>query len=250
VRAFLAAVSFLTRVPVGIVGQFDHVDVGRAAAFFPWVGALIGAAQACVIMLGALIGFSPVMQGVCAVSVMVLLTGALHQDALADMADGFAGARTKPDVLRVMRDPAVGSFGAVTLILAFALRIGALTLLIEHGWATKWLIAATALSRWAPVKLAWWLPYAHDGGGLGQAMTNHVRLPQLIGASMSAVVLAGLSLGRYAGLSVLAVVATCTFVGSWSRSKIGGVTGDVLGGATEACEILVLVLGAALAGWT
>ena len=121
----LAAVSFLTRVPVATGRSVCATDIGKSARWFPLVGALIGCV--CVIVLRV---FSPVFPAlVVAVLVLVaeaLLTGALHLDGLADMADGFGGGRNREDVLRIMQDPHIGAFGVLGLALVLMLKIASL----------------------------------------------------------------------------------------------------------------------------
>jgi cobalamin 5'-phosphate synthase/cobalamin synthase len=233
VRRLLAAVAFLTRVPVPIA--FDQRDVGRAALAFPLVGALLGGATAG--LARALHPLPPALAAVLLVAFAALATGALHLDGLADSADGFGGGRTRDDVLRIMRDHAIGAYGAVALILLIGVKVTALASLLDD-WRP--LVLAPALGRWASVPLGRALPYARrEGlGGIGA----HVGAVEVIGATAIAIALA-VGAGGWRGGACLGAVTLASVAGAivcWR--KIGGVTGDTLGANTELCEALVYIL--------
>src|SRR5581483_1095828 len=114
-RRLLAALAFLSRLPVPI-GELEAADIGKATLVVP---------------------------------LAALVTGALHLDGLADMADGFGGGRTRDDVLRIMRDHAVGAYGVVAIVLVLAVKIAALSALIGAGDGWRALVVAAALSRWS-----------------------------------------------------------------------------------------------------
>src|SRR5258706_378737 len=120
-KPLLAAIAFLTRIPVPSQWSFDAADVGRATRWFPLIGALIGIAY--YLAFRALSPFlSPLVIGLMLVGLEAILTGALHLDGLADTADGFGGGSTREDVLRIMRDHAIGSYGAIALILLVSVK--------------------------------------------------------------------------------------------------------------------------------
>ncbi len=250
-RRLLAAIAFLTRIPIRAEPPLDGRDVGRATPFFPLVGALVGACQAGVILLIATglamfeLALPDVVAALLAVGTLLLLTGALHQDALADMADGFGGGHTREDVLRIMRDHVIGAYGAVALIVGLGLRIAALTYLIASGQAVAWLIAAGALSRWASTMLGAVLPYARTGGGMGSAVTDHVGAAELVGASVCAIGLSVYFVGvSHAIIAAILAAVIAVEIARRCAKRIGGVTGDTLGATTEIAEVMVLVLGA------
>jgi len=217
-------------------------------------GALIGGLQA-----GAVWAFSSRMPApLTAALVLVLsalLTGAPHLDGLADMADGFGGGRTREDVLRIMRDHAIGAYGAVALILLLAVRAAALTALIGAHHAEPTLIIAASLARWTAVPLGRFLPYARgrdpnsdsaQPGGLGAALTDHVGPTELLGATFFAGAVA-IGLGGTQGAIAWGAVALFTFgLGRECANRIGGVTGDTMGACTELCEALVYVVAVAI----
>jgi adenosylcobinamide-GDP ribazoletransferase len=244
-RAAAGALTFLTRVPLARVVAVDGADVARASVLFPVVGAGVGALGGAVALLAAhaLPAFTA---AALACAATVLVTGALHVDALADTADA-AGTSTRERALEVMRDSRIGSFGASALVLDLLIKVGALTTLVDRGGVLAAFVAAGALSRASALVLAARLPYPRAGGGPGSVLTGRV-------ASVAAVVAVALGVG-------LAVVATGTdalplagaaagvalLLGLVYRVWLGGATGDCLGAATELIETTVLVVAAGLA---
>jgi cobalamin 5'-phosphate synthase/cobalamin synthase len=240
-----AAVAFLTRLPVPSRPAFDGADVGRATLLFPLVGALLGGVLA---LLAAALGprLPPLVAALLVIALSALLTGALHLDGLADMADGFGGGHGRDDVLRIMRDHAIGAYGAVALVLVIGVKAAALAALIARGDALGPLVVGPALGRWASVPLARFLPHAREEGGIGSALTLHVGSVELGGATLLAGALA-LALGGVRGLVFWAGVAAATLVnGIVCRRRIGGITGDTMGANTEVCEALVWTLAAGM----
>ena len=149
-RHFLAAIAFLTRIPVPTTYTFYATDAGKSARWFPWVGALIGVTCLCVYR-GLSAFFPASVVAVAIVATETLLTGALHLDGLADMVDGFGGGHSREDVLRIMRDHSIGAFGAVALILVLGLKFASISFLIVQPRGSIYLILAPALARWTIV---------------------------------------------------------------------------------------------------
>lgn len=243
-RRLLHAIAFLTRLPVPGAPIGGGADVGRAALFFPAAGALLGgllalAARALAPRL------PPLPLAALLVALLAALTGALHLDGLADTADGFGGGRTREDVLRIMRDHAVGAYGATALVLVLLLDAALIAALLERGRAAPWLVVVPALARWVPVALSRFLPYARAGGGLGAAVTDHGGALELVGATLLALALA-LGLAGPPGLLAFAAVALLAIThGLACRRRIGGVTGDALGAGVELAQALALLVAVA-----
>lgn len=239
-----AAISFLTRFPVGRA-DFDAADVGRSTVFFPLVGGGLGAGAAGILALGGHV-WPPYVAAGLAVAFLVVATGALHQDALADTVDGLGGTRDRERALEIMRDSRIGAYGALALILAVGLRWGALTEWAGRVDAWAWLVAAGALGRWASLLVGWWLPYARpQGAGLGRAVSDGVGLPQVKGATAVAMLVVACALGRAALGPVLLALIVAAAMGAWMMRRIGGATGDTLGAVTEIVEVTVLLAGLA-----
>ena len=245
IRDLLAAIAFLTRLPVARAFTVDAKQVARSQLWFPLVGALVGAIQAAVFWLVAP-DLPPLVTAVLIVALDAWLTGAMHYDGLADTADGFGGGLTHDDVLRIMRDHAIGSYGAVAVVLAIALKAAAIASFAGLARAIPALIAAPALGRWSAVLLSATQPYARpisdDHPRSVGSPTRFVGRTQLIVATITTLIIAGLC-GLWRGGLALLLVATFSTCWAWRcRRRIGGVTGDTLGAAIEASACLVLLV--------
>jgi adenosylcobinamide-GDP ribazoletransferase len=244
-RSQVAALTFLTRIPFGRWLVLDGDDVARAGPAFPLVGAGIGAALGGI--AAALAGLlSPLLAVALALAAATLLTGALHLDALADTADAL-GARSRERALEIMREHAIGAYGAVAIALDLLIKAGALAALVEHAHVLRLAVAAGALSRATPVLLAAFLRYARPEGGAGASLTQGGRARSLVAAAVALAIAAAV-----AGIDGI-VVAGCVAVvalllGVAFRRWLGGVTGDTLGAAVELSELVVLVAAVALVG--
>jgi adenosylcobinamide-GDP ribazoletransferase len=240
-----AAIALLTRVPVR---SPSTQDLSRAVPWFPVVGAMIGLAVGGAYAGGRLILPAP-LAATLAVGLGVLLTGAFHEDGLADTADALGGGRTREEALRILRDPRLGTFGVTALVLSLVARIAAVASL--SPWvAVSALVGAHALGRAAAVGLLGALPPASEEG-LGAGYGGAVR-----GSGVAT----GLALGLAAGVAAMGLWAIpgvaaaglgAGLVGRLAVKKLGGFTGDVLGAVEQVAEILVLVLAASAAsgGW-
>lgn len=245
-KRLLAAIAFLTRLPAPRNLIFEAGDIGRATIFFPLVGALIGLIQIVALQVFPVAARENTLKAVLIAALLVVVnvfvTGALHLDGLADMADGFGGGRDRARTLEIMRDSVIGSFGAVALILLLILKITAIAALLENAAAWKFLIVAPALGRWATVPLGKFLPYARKSGGLGQSITDFVGWNELVGATfLTAIILFGLLDWQNAAILWLVAVSITVLIGRLCQKKIGGITGDTMGANTEICETAVLL---------
>jgi adenosylcobinamide-GDP ribazoletransferase len=157
------------------------------------------------------------------------------------MSDGFGGGRTRDDVLRIMRDHQIGTYGAIALIMTLLMQISAIAILIDRDVAGRFLVIAPAASRWGMVLLGRRLPYARPDAGLGRALTDHVRDRDLWESTALACAIATV-VARWSGLVSLALTLAVTVaIGFVCWRRIGGVTGDTLGANAVLCETIVLV---------
>jgi adenosylcobinamide-GDP ribazoletransferase len=245
VRRLVVAIAFMTRLPVPGPPPVDAAEVGRAAPFFPLAGALVGGLLALLAWLASP-RLPPMVCAALLVGVLALLTGALHLDGLADMADGFGGGRSREDVLRIMRDHAIGSYGASALVLVLILKVATVAALLTAGIAARWLVIAPVVARWTPVALASCLPYARVEGGLGAAVTDHRSRGSLaVATALAAAVALGLA-GWRGAIALTSVALFAALHGLACRRRIGGVTGDTLGAGVEVAEVLVLFVAVAM----
>jgi cobalamin 5'-phosphate synthase/cobalamin synthase len=260
IAPFFTALAFLTRVPVPNATCTPDA-IGRAAAVFPAIGALAGLLSIAIFEILRRTVMPPALIAVLIVLGGILLTGALHLDGLADTADGFGGGWTRDDVLRIMRDHQIGTFGALALIVTLLLQVVAIATLIERdaasglasGVASHALIVASTVGRWGIVVLGRWLPYARADAGLGRSVTDHVRNRELLvstALTLAIVLLASLltngpgpATGVITGLVSLAAAFVATGLFGWMcRRRIGGITGDTLGADAVLCETLALLV--------
>jgi cobalamin 5'-phosphate synthase/cobalamin synthase len=246
IRQFAAAVSFLTGLPVGSGAVVSAKDVARSAGWFPLAGALIGGFYVAA-LFGFRLIFTPLITSALIAAIGAFLTGALHLDGLADTADGFGAGRTPGETLRIMRDPAIGSYGAVALVLAIILKIAAMYALVDRA-AWRYFVLAPSLARWPLVTLSAALPYARtaeDGSSKG-ALSRLIGRRELIISTAIALFIAALTVRWQAILFYLLIVAVTFLWGLWCMRRIHGITGDTLGAAAEISEIAVLMAAAAL----
>jgi adenosylcobinamide-GDP ribazoletransferase len=242
-RGAAAAVAFLTRVPLPRSLMLTGDDVARSGSWFPLVGAALGSltglvAWACAQALPA------ELAAALAVAALGLLTGGLHFDALADTADA-AGATTRERALEIMRDHAIGSYGALALVVDVVVRVAAISFLVSHGHLVADLAAAGAVSRAAPVAIASVLPYARTSDGLGASLTRG-SVRRALAAGVIALALA-VAVARVTGLEIVGAGALATLAAAviWRR-WLGGVTGDTLGATAELTELVGLVIAVAV----
>jgi len=230
----LLAVAFLTVVPVPLRAA---PPLGAAAPWFSLVGAAVGAIAAGVGYV-ARPALGPTVSAILAVGVLVVLTGALHQDGLADCADGLGARGGGPERrLAVMRDSAIGTFGALALGLWLLLVVSALAGLgREDAFAA--LVVAASSGRWAALLHAVGArPARPDGLGAGFRVTATA-----VGVATVVAVAVAVGLAGVAGLGALGAAAlVAALVSAWSRRALGGRTGDTLGAVVALTEAAVLV---------
>jgi len=211
--------------------------LGAAAAWFALVGAAVGALAGAVAYLTAP-QLGSTVAAILAVAVLVVVTGALHADGLADCADGLGVRGDRARRLAAMRDSAIGTFGALALVLWVLLLVSALGGL-ERGDALRALVVAAALGRWAAVvHAATTGPARADGLGAAFAPGGPALAFATLTAASCALGLAGIVQGAIV-LGSAAVVAGA--VGIWARATLGGLTGDTLGATVTLAEASVAV---------
>lgn len=240
-RPFLTGVMFLTRIPCPTWVGHDSEYLARSTVWFPLIGALVGAWGGAFYLAGRTGWVAPVVAVLLSTAATVWLTGAFHEDALADACDGFGGGWQKDDILRIMKDSRVGSYGVVGLVLVMALKIAALSAL-SPGDALRALVAAHALGRWSSLPLIWRYEYVRETSATGKPFAASVTPARLaIGTGMAALIVVA-ALGTGAIAAVLAVLAVTWIAGRYFRRWIGGITGDCLGAANQVAELSVYLV--------
>ncbi|MDE1570348.1 adenosylcobinamide-GDP ribazoletransferase [Aquabacter sp. P-9] len=247
----LVALRFYTRLPVPILARESDPHAApvlkRIAYAVPLAGAVIGGLGGLVLALGLLLKLPALPAAALAVTAMVLMTGAFHEDGLADTADGFGGGRDRAHRLDIMRDSRIGTFGAAALVLSLLLRVSAIDALVVLAgpWRTIAILAAAgAASRAAGIALLEILePARADGASTAAGRPG----PEgLIAAALSAAILVALLLVPTLGIratfvGLLAPVAALFVMARLSNAKIGGQTGDVAGATQQVAEIAILL---------
>ena len=237
------ALSFLTQIPGGAAAE-DGWRLAESTWAFPLVGAGIGAVAALVLLAAQLSGLGDWPAALLAVLTGLLLTGALHEDGLADAADGLAGGGDRAQKLAIMRDPRHGTWGVLALVLSVGLRAAALAQLGEAVYAGLALVAAHAASRALLPAAMWALPPARDDG-LGAAAGRPSPIA-VVAAALIALAIAMMALGPAHGAIALGLAAAAVSVmAGVARRRIGGYTGDVLGAFQQIGEVVMLLAAAA-----
>jgi len=239
----VAATLFLTRVHLARrLGAPSSLT--RALRAFPLVGAAIGLAAGLVYWLAAIFGLAPLPAALLAIGTTAWLTGALHEDGLADCADGFGGGRDREAKLAIMRDSRIGSYGVLALVIGVGLRATALAGLAPADGVAA-LVAAHAMSRAAmPLLMALLEPARQDGLAAGLGRPSEFVLAQAV---ILGVLLCALVTGPFAAIVALSFAAlVLAGLETLARRHIGGYTGDVLGAAQQVTEIAILLALSAL----
>jgi len=234
-RELETATIFLTRLPLRMA---EPLSLAGAARAFPLVGALVGGIGALAFVLAAGLGLPPIVAALLAVTATIAATGALHEDGLADSADGIFSGAARERVLEIMRDSRIGTFGALALILSVGLRGAALPQVPDAAAA---LIAVHALSRgWLPWLMRRDAPARAGGLAAGAGRPEAAAALWAAGLGLAVAVLA---LGLLAGLMAAALSGLCALgVATLARRRLGGYTGDTLGAAQQAAETGALLL--------
>ncbi len=247
-RDFKLAFGFLTRLPGPFSVPAAPGELGPALRLAPLVGLVVGVAGALAYMLAWVLGLENFISAALAVAATIWITGALHEDGLADVADGFGGAFERSRKLAIMRDSRIGAYGVLALIFSVLLRTGALALISVAAGpeaAMAVLIAAHGLSRGLlPLVMLVLVPARDDG--LAAAAGRPGPADALTGLLLG-LLLAVLAAGGVMGLSLgLAALVAAAVTGLIAVRQIGGYTGDILGAVQQTAEIAVLLAAAAL----
>jgi len=237
---FLSAVQFLTRVPTPSL-PYAPDSLSRAVKYFPVVGALIGGSAA---LLHRLLEphLPRLLTALFIVLYLVLITGGLHEDGLADSADAFCGASNREQILLIMRDSRIGSYGAIALALSLIARVLLLASLPLAAIAT-YLIVAHTLCRWTTLPLSYALP-GTQADGQGVRIARLTSIGTLIGGTLFSFAIPVILMRGRAFAPIASAILVALLNGVYYRRRIGGVTGDCFGATNQLSEIGVYLCGA------
>jgi adenosylcobinamide-GDP ribazoletransferase len=242
-RKFLAAIQFLTRIPVPGSPSTGEADISSSAGFFPAVGLIVGAGG-CLLYYG-LKSFLPL--STCVILVLVysaLITGAFHEDGFADSVDGFGGGWTREQTLGIMRDSRIGTFGALALIFLVLGKYNLLSLL-DGPQFWRWYLFASVASRWSMLPLCLFLVYAREQGQ-GKLVAGRVGLSSALVGTLTVAATALIFPVRAALVALGAACAVPALTGIYYRQRLGGITGDCLGATNQLTEIALYLAAVVL----
>jgi adenosylcobinamide-GDP ribazoletransferase len=238
---WLAAV-LLTRLPLPHLPTRAFATGADAAWAYPLVGLAVGTAGAMTGQVALTLGMPSLACAALALGAMMLVTGGMHEDGLADVFDGFWGGFTPERRLEIMRDSQIGTYGVLALVVVFALRLSAIAALLYTSPLA--LVAAAALSRGIMPLAMHALPHARPDG-----LARSVGRPAF-GTAVSACVIGGagavLCLGAGGLVALIVALGVCGAVMLLAQAKIGGQTGDVLGAVQQLSEVAILLTCTAL----
>jgi adenosylcobinamide-GDP ribazoletransferase len=239
-----AAIFFLTRLRYGPAEPVGGAAIAQAAWAFPIAGIIVAAIGALVYWLAHRVGLPPLPCAALSVAATMLVTGALHEDGLADTVDGFGGGHSREQKLDIMRDSHTGAYGVCALVLAIILRVSALASLATPALVVPALFAAHGAARAVLPVFMLLVPPARSNG---LSATAGQPPPESAGvAAVLGIVILGLCLGFVLGLAALVAVAVVAALLAWlSLTQIDGQTGDVLGAVEQVGEIVVLLVALA-----
>jgi adenosylcobinamide-GDP ribazoletransferase len=233
-RLLLTAVQYFTRIRVPASVGHAQEQLAGAVRYFPAIGLVVGAGGAATLWLAAQVLPAP-LPAILATVVTVLMTGAMHEDGLADTCDGLGGGATRERALEIMKDPRIGVFGAIALILTLLLKVSALSLMPVWS-AMAALVAAHAFSRFCAVLVTFAGRYA---GSLARSRAA----PVVAGVKVGDVLVAALFglpalvlCGRGAIVAVVVALVLLGLLSRWCAQRIGGYTGDTLGATQQITE--------------
>lgn len=241
-QAFWLAVGFLTRIPMLVSIDYSQKLMNQCSVYFPLVGLLLGALYAGLFALLALF-CSPLVSILLVLCFHLFVTGAFHEDGLADSVDALGGGYTVEKRLEIMKDSRIGTYGTVALVLALALKVA---LLVESHHLMLALFLAPALSRQTPLLLMFYLNYVTDPDTSKSKPVaegfSRWRLWcscgfSLLAASVFSAWVPGLWL-----LAPIAVAGVALLWGWYLKRQLGGYTGDALGASVVFSELVLLLL--------
>ena len=234
---FYTALQFYTRIPIPSSVLFTDENLAHSSRYFPLIGILVGVLSALSFYLFTL-AFHPLLALILSLFVSVLLTGALHEDGLADVCDGFGGGNTKDKILEIMRDSRIGTYGFIGLLLAITLKISALNefALLDIPFM---IICGHAISRFAAISFL----YTHDYSSTGQktkseSITKKINATDLCIGAVFGILPLLCFLNPWIFLAIIPVYLSRLLLGSLFVKWIGGFTGDCLGATQQITEVV------------
>lgn len=237
-QVFLLAVGFLSRIPVPADPDFSEDKLNGASRYFPLVGILVAGVSALVFVGAAALFGNQLIAVLLAMVASILLTGGFHEDGFADSCDGFGGGWTPEDVLRIMKDSRIGTYGGVGLILVLSLKAAALFAMATPAILISALFWAHVVSRWLSVSYLLDLHYVR-GEGKSKPLATTMPLSHWLWSGLPILALFVFTDSPPLIPLCLALLVFRFAFAAYLRRRIGGYTGDALGAAQQVAEIIV-----------
>lgn len=236
---FLPALQFLTIIPIGSKAGLDKNRLSSSTVYFPVIGLILGLILAGVNSLLSVLSFEPFLVNVTLITSLVILTGGLHLDGLADTFDALLSRKSKSQMLEIMRDSSIGTMGVLSLISIILIKLSLLSSLDPKVKGVS-LILMCLLSRYSLVFPMFIFSYARQEGK-AKVFMEGMNFRIFFSATLISLI-CSILLMKWAGLAVFIMAVTFTFLlGRFIAGKIGGMTGDTLGAINELTEVFVLI---------
>jgi len=235
-----AAFQFLTRLPLFELA-YEPNTLARAAKFFPLVGLVVGVGDAGVYRLLSP-RLPPAIVALLIVLFSTLVTGGLHEDGLADAVDGFGGGWNRQQILEIMKDSRVGSYGALALVFSVVARVMLLSFL-PVGNFVQYVISAEILCRWIMLPLGISLPSVRESASQGARLAGKISTLSLAVGTLTALCMVGFLLRISMVWPFAATLAVASVSGWYYKRRIGGISGDCFGASSQLTLVAVYVCG-------
>jgi adenosylcobinamide-GDP ribazoletransferase len=246
-RYFRTALMFYTRIPVGEIKNYNPTDLNKASKYFPVVGYIVGLCS-CAIFMASKFLFDVQIATILAIVAGVIITGAFHEDGLADAADGFGGGWTKEDILRIMKDSRIGAYAGIALSLLFIVKFLSLKAAIafDGTWYCTMLVFINyhTLARLTAIMVAFTSEYAREDES---SKAKPIATAHTTGDKIAAIILGLLPLltlsyfNYWYALVVLPLLLLMLVCRNYFNKWLGGYTGDCLGATEQLAEIICLL---------
>jgi adenosylcobinamide-GDP ribazoletransferase len=240
VEELLVAFQFLTRLPIPRIA-YQPDSLSRSAKFFPVVGLVIGFGAS---LLHRILTphLDRALVALLLLTFLVLITGGLHEDALADTADAFGGGWNREQILTILRDSRIGSFGALALILSVLARVLLLSILPVNRFIAL-VVSAHVLCRWTTLPLSYFLRSARESEGQGARIAQQISPASLLAGTLLSFAIVFYMMRRQFWIPILAALVITLLIGLYYYRRIGGITGDGFGASNQLTEIAVYFCG-------
>ena len=240
IRDMATAFQFLTRLPLGRLPY--HPDaLSRSAKYFPLVGLFVGILGS-IVYLWLVRHLPPAIAALLTLAFFVLATGALHEDGLADVADAFGGGWNREQILAILKDSRIGTFGTLALVVSVGLRVLLLANLPLNRFAA-YVISGQVLCRWTALPIGYALSPARESSGQGARIAREISIGSLAIGSVLTAILVAYALRWAVWSPIISTLIVTIASGFYYRRRIGGVTGDCFGATNQLTEIAVYLCG-------